>query len=348
MRFFDAHCDAVMNAYDGPFDFVGGDARGHMDLPRLLSAGHRAQVFAIYAVTSRYQERGERKLALHAIATLNEWASGSQGQMTIAKTGADVKAAFDSAAPKLVAIIGLEGADPLGGADALPEFFDLGLRLVIPAWDDNQFSGSATGKGGPLTAEGVKLVELARNLGVVVDVSHASDAAFDQIVELMGKGPFIASHSNCRSVSPSPRNLTDEQIRTLASRGGVMGINLAPDFLAANYLATWDAIMAPAADMDPTTRRAFRREVAPQLDAIPQPPLEWVARHVRHAMNLGGEDCVGFGGDMDGITHVPAGITGVESYPLIVDTLAAAGLTERQIEKICWRNMLRVFQEILP
>lgn len=348
MRFFDAHCDAVMNAYDGPFDFVGGESRGHMDLPRLLHAGHRCQVFAIYAVSSRYRERGERSLALQAISTITGWAEQSSGRMVVAKTGADVKVAFGASSPTLAAIIGLEGADPLGAADALREFFDLGLRLVIPAWDDNQFSGSATGKGGPLTAEGKKLVEQARGLDVVVDVSHASDAAFDQIVEIMGSRPFIASHSNCRSVSPSPRNLTDAQIRTLADRGGVMGINLAPDFLAPDYLAAWDGLMAPAADMDPTTRRAFRRQVAPQLDAIPQPSLEWVARHVQHAMALGGEACVGLGGDMDGITHVPAGVTGVESYPLIVDALVAAGLTERQVEKVCWGNMLRVFQEMLP
>lgn len=348
MKFFDAHCDAVMNAYDGEFNFIDGEDHGHMDLPRLLQAGHRAQVFAIYAVTSRYRERGERALAEHAIATLNKWAAGSGGRMAIARTAADVKVAIESETPRLAGIIGLEGADPLPNADALHEFFDLGLRLVILAWDDNKFSGSATGKGGPLTAEGERLVELACELRVMVDVSHASDVAFEQTCQIMAGRPFIASHSNCRSLSPSPRNLTDEQIRKLAGAGGVMGINLAPDFLAADYLAAWDALMAPAADLNPSDRREFRKNVRPKLDALPRPSLEWVARHVLHAIQVGGEECIGLGGDMDGITHVPDGVTGVESYPRIVDALVAAGLTERQVEKVCWQNMERVFQEVLP
>ena len=153
---------------------------------------------------------------------------------------------LSSVAP-LLAIIGLEGADPLEGqAENLRHFHDLGVRLVIPAWDDNAFSGSSAGPGDGLTAEGFKLVELCQELGVMVDVSHASDAAFEQTRQILS-GPFVASHSNCRALSPAPRNLTDAQIRALADQGGVMGINLAPDFLSPEYLAAWDAVMAPCA-----------------------------------------------------------------------------------------------------
>ena len=79
----------------------------------------------------------------------------------------------------------------------------------------------------------------------------------------------------------------------------------------------------------------------------PLPGLEWIARHVRHAIAIGGEACIGLGGDLDGISFMPAGIDGVEDYPLIPEALAAAGLTESQIEKVCWRNMARVFGEVL-
>jgi membrane dipeptidase len=84
------------------------------------------------------------------------------------------------------------------------------------------------------------------------------------------------------------------------------------------------------------------------LDAIPRPERTWIARHVQHAMDLGGEECVGLGGDLDGVTYMPEGLTGVESYGLIEQTLRDAGLTERQVEKVCWRNMARVFGEVLP
>ena len=217
---------------------------------------------------------------------------------------------------------------------------------MIPAWDDNAFSGSSAGPGDGLTAEGFKLIELCQELGVMVDVSHASDAAFEQIRRIV-RGPFVASHSNCRALSPAPRNLTDAQIRALADRGGVMGINLAPDFLSPDYLAAWDAVMAPAHGADAATRQKLREAAGPQLRAIPLPGLEWIARHVRHAINIGGEACIGLGGDLDGISFMPAGINGVEGYPLIPEALAAAGLTEAQIEKVCWRNMARVFGEVL-
>lgn len=348
MKFFDAHCDAVMNAYDGPFDFVHGEGRGHMDLPRLFAAGHRAQVFAVFAVASYYPERDRGAMARDAFATLRAWADASDGRMKIATTRADIAAAFASADAPLAAILGLEGADPLPNVEALEAFFALGLRLVIPAWDDNIFSGSSTGSGGPLTSEGRALIELARSLGVMVDVSHLSDAAFDDVVALLGSRPFIASHSDCRAISPAPRNLTDAQIRVLADRGGVMGINLAADFLDPDYLVAFDEVMAPLRHMPIAERQKHRMAAGEKLRRIPLPPLESIARHVRHAFDVGGEEVVGLGGDLDGMTFMPAGLTGAESYGLIEQSLHDAGLTERQVEKVCWRNMARVFQEVLP
>ena len=358
MRFFDAHCDAVMHIEDGDFDFVAGKGRSHMDLPRLLAAGHSAQVFAIFAAASYYPGRDLRAFAERAIAAIHGWADASDGRMRVALSGDEVQALVERISPApllssshaaafLLAIIGLEGADPLEGqAENLRHFYDLAVRLVIPAWDDNAFSGSSAGPGDGLTAEGFKLIELCQELGVMVDVSHASDAAFEQIRQIL-RGPFVASHSNCRALSPAPRNLTDAQIRVLADQGGVMGINLAPDFLSPEYLAAWDAVMAPAHGADAATRQKLREAAGPQLRAIPLPGLEWIARHVRHAIAIGGEACIGLGGDLDGISFMPAGIHGVESYPLIPEALAAAGLTEAQIEKVCWRNMARVFGEVL-
>ena len=273
--------------------------------------------------------------------------------MIVARTAADVARTVEAEAPALAGIIGLEGADPLPNADALADFFALGLRLVIPAWDDNHFSGSSTGGGGPLTAEGIKLIELARELRVMVDVSHLSDAAFDQVRDLMAGRPFIASHSNCRSLSPASRNLTDAQIRVLADSGGVMGINLAPDFLDPDYLAAWDAIMAPVrhADSapDPATRYQHRMAAGPQLHAIPRPSLDMVARHVQHAI-AGRRRGLHRARRRPGRHQLHAG-AGDRRRELSPDRRCArvrAGLTERQVEKVCWRNMARVFQEVLP
>ncbi len=352
VRFFDAHCDAVMRSYDGPFEFVAGDARGHLDLPRLQAAGHCAQVFAIFAAASYYPDRDLTALAEKAIRAIRGWADASAGRLRLALCADDIRAACTGDAHHVAALIGLEGADPLAGrAENLVRFFEQGVRLVIPAWDDNPFSGSSAGPGTGLTDEGVKLVALAEALGVMLDVSHLSDLAFEQVLTLTRK-PFIASHSNCRSLCPAYRNLTDAQIRALADRGGVMGINLAPDFLSPHYLAAWNSVMGEATAAlkaaDAATRQRIREEAGPRLRAIPRPGIEWIVRHVHHAMAVGGEACVGLGGDLDGISFTPDGIEGAQSYPLIAEALLASGLTERQVELVCWRNMARVFADVLP
>ena len=179
--------------------------------------------------------------------------------MRVIRTAADIRAACAADPSRVSGLIGLEGADPIGTADNLRAYAELGVRLVIPAWEDNQFSGTSMGEGGGLTEEGFRLVALCESLGIMIDVSHLSDTAFDQVLSVTRK-PFVASHSNCRSLCPSPRNLTDSQIRALAGRGGVMGINFALDFLDRGYLEAWDAIMAPGRDLEGDARREFRTQ----------------------------------------------------------------------------------------
>jgi membrane dipeptidase len=354
MRFFDAHCDSVINALDGDLDFVQGTGSGHIDLPRLLATELRVQILAVFTSLGYRPDPGLdlRAYAERAIATIHGWADAADGRLRFALTAADIREAVEPSpldGPHPVyGLIGLEGADPLGDrADNLVDFFEAGVRDLIPAWDDNAFSGTAFGSGKSLTEEGCKLIELAEALGVMVDVSHLSDAAFEQVCRV-ARRPFIASHSNCRAVCPHPRNLTDGMIRTIADRGGVMGINLAPTFLDPAYKGAWDAAMAPVAGRGMVVQREFEVEVAGQLEAIPLPAPEWITRHVQHAIRVGGEDCVGLGGDLDGIRALPVGMAGVESYPLIPALLLRAGLTERQAEKVCWGNMARAFADVLP
>ena len=271
--------------------------------------------------------------------------------MKMALSAADIRSACTGGG--FYGLLGLEGADCLGTqADELDHFVAAGVRNVIVAWADNAFSGTVFGQGGPLTAEGAKLVERCEASQVMVDVSHLSDPAFWQ-VHAMTRRPFVASHSDCRAVSPSVRNLTDEMIRALADRGGVMGINLSPDFLDPTYLEQFSAIATPArtaiaAESDPDRKAGLKRETGERMARIPLPDLSIVARHVRHAIDVGGEDCVGLGGDLDGIDAMPAPMQGVESYPLIPEVLRQAGLSEAQIEKVCWRNMARVYADVLP
>jgi membrane dipeptidase len=102
------------------------------------------------------------------------------------------------------------------------------------------------------------------------------------------------------------------------------------------------------AEPDPEVRARLEKEARDRVSRIPLPDISWVLRQVQHAIQVGGEDVIGLGGDLDGISTMPAGLTGVESYPFLADTLCSGGLSERQVEKVCWRNLARVFEEVLP
>ena len=342
--FFDGHCDTVLKVVDKGTDFANGDDSAHVDFPRLRAAGVRAQVFACFVLSERYPG-AEVERAEVLLDALDGMIGSTGGAFRLARTAADVEAAF--AGGPSAAVFALEGADPLEGrAENLRRFFSRGVRDLIFAWKDNPFSGTAFGSDVSLSREGERLLGLAEDLGVMVDVSHLSDAAFDRVCEVSER-PFIASHSNCRGLCPVARNLTDRMIRTLAERGGVMGINLSTSFLSPKSLAAWKAIKRRLEPERLTWRQAEQR-VREEAPRVPRPPFDWIVRHILHAIDVGGEDVVGLGGDLDGIVHTPQGIDGVEDYPRIPVALREAGLSEGQVEKVCFRNFLRVFGEGLP
>ena len=343
MEFFDAHCDTAKRVLDGEVDFFRPDGDGHLSLPGMLEAGLKAQFFGVL-VLSRDHPGEERTRAEAMISTVFRLVEESRGRLKVVTSAEGLRKSF-SGGP-IAALIGLEGADPLEGkAEGLRHFFELGVRNLIPAWLDNAFSGTAFGSDRSLTPEGEKLVQLAEELGVMVDVSHLSDSAFWRTLEVTKK-TVIASHSNCRALCPSPRNLTDDMIRALADRGGVMGINLSSGFLDPDYYERTRPLVRKFLREDlPEEEKARLRE---ELKKMPRPEPEWIARHVLHAIRVGGEDVIGLGGDLDGISATPQGIETVADYAKLPELLSQAGLKPRQVEKVCYGNFLRVFLEVLP
>jgi len=361
-RFADAHCDTILKVMEAPDAFVAGESPGtqpgaggsgrlHVTLEGLRTAGVCAQVFACLVLERRYPGRA-RERGLEVVEAVRALCAAYPESLVPANRPAVLAEAAGASFPEaagtsgqIAVVIGLEGADPLEGeVEALGLFYQRGVRLLALAWDDNPFSGTTFGFGGGLTDKGRELVEYCEELGVMVDVSHASDTAFWDVCRTAQK-PFVASHSNCRAVCAAPRNLTDEMIRALADRGGVMGINLASGFLAPASLeaeqeinrAFWDGVRTGRATFDEAGEAASRAEAA-----LPRPPADWILAHVRHAIRVGGEEIVALGGDLDGVDNLPQGIDGVQDYPRIAELLLAGGLTSSQVDKVCHRNLLRV------
>jgi membrane dipeptidase len=361
VRFFDAHCDTIGPVLEAGADFLAepgavpasdGPPVPHVTLPGLKAGKVGAQVFASWVWSGAHQGR-EYEVGMAKVEAVRRLCADYPDDLSLASTAVDLAAPFAPEAPeptRIAVLPSLEGADPLlGDVDNLFAFHQAGVRLLTLAWGDNPFCGSTFGNGAGLSKKGAELVEACETLGVVVDVSHLSDRGFADVCEV-AKRPFVASHSNCRSVCPAPRNLTDEMIRAIGERGGVMGINLAPGFLSRSYYenekAATGALFQGVLSADETFDDAQQHGKSVMAD-VPKPPLSAVIDHVRWAMNVGGEDCVGLGGDLDGIDYLPDGFESVADYPRIEEILRKSGLTPRQIQKVCYDNLLRVFREVL-
>lgn len=181
--------------------------------------------------------------------------------------------------------------------------------MVTLTWnDDNPLAGSHK-TGGGLTEQGREFVRQAQHPHMALDVSHLSEQAFWELVD-MTQGPVSASHSNARALCGHSRNLTDEQFRAICQTGGVAGLNLYTEFLGDG----------------PVT-------------------LETVCRHVLHWLELGGEHHIALGGDLDGCEALPEGFTGVDDYPKLAQCLLRYGVKQETIADIFWNNAMRLVQQ---
>ena len=207
-------------------------------------------------------------------------------------------------------ILALEDARSLeGDINNLQEFYDFGVRCIALAWNDDNdvISGANTKNDTGLTYFGRQVVSEMNRLNMIIDVSHASQKSFWDILEV-SDSPVLASHSNCCSQCRHVRNLKDDQIKALIRCGGVMGINIAPFFLEENeHKAT----------------------------------IKSVIRHIDHALSLGAENNLCFGSDFDGIDSTPNGFNSAKDYIKLIDAMKKENYPEELIDKITHKNFIK-------
>ena len=285
---------------------------GHVDIPRLREGGVDCQVFAVSSERDRTPPYALRT-ALDMIDTFYSECERNRDTFQPVTSFDEIMEAVRNG--KVAAMLSIEGADVIEGRlSVLRTFHRLGVRMVglVHSLRNPLADGVADARtGGGLSALGVQVVEELDRLGVVIDVSHISDPGFWDIMDV-SKGPVVASHSNSRSVCPHPRNMTDEMIRTLAERGGVMGMNFAPSF------------------------------VHPR-----EPSVETLVDHIDHIVGLVGPDHVGLGSDFDGIPSTPRGLEDAARMPNITAELIRRGHSEEDVRKILGGNHLRLFRKVL-
>ena len=323
MPYIDLHCDTLMKAWMGRKKDISAPG-GHISLDGLQRGECKAQFFAIFMLPISI------KKVLGPMFPKDEayiqkclqifWTTLERYPDKIAQAGSASQIDANWNAGKISGILTLEDGRAVDGKlENLEQFYDQGIRLISLTWNHSNCFGfpnssnpSVMEKG--LTDFGKDAVVRMNELGVMVDVSHLSDGGFWDVAELSQK-PFVASHSNCRSLNPHTRSLTDDMIRALTDKGGVMGVNFGPEFLT------------------------------PDLKSK-ESRIENIVAQLRHMVNIGGEDCAAIGTDFDGI-HGSLEISSPEKMQLLFQAMENSGFTAEQIEKIAHRNAERVIREVL-
>jgi len=318
----DGHCDTILTVTgrgfmgQRPRDFFARGDTGMIDLPRLKEGGVTCQVMAAY-IEDHYKPARSARRALELLDALHALVESSE-ELMLATRAADIEAA--KAADKVAFLLSIEGGEAVEGSLALLRgFYKLGVRAMGLTWNQRNDIADGVGErsgGSGLTDFGVSVVKEMERLGMLVDVSHLSDASFWSL-DKVAERPYIASHSNARALTSHRRNLTDQQIEALAKKGGVIGVVFAPGFV----------------DDNPDNVSLAR-----------------LCDHIDHIKSIGGIDCVALGSDFDGYTPVPGKpvvMKDVSELPALTAELLSRGYTEEEVKKVLGGNWLRVYREVI-
>lgn len=354
----DTHDDTTQRFLDGKFDIAARNSSGGIDIPRMREGGLGAIFFSIW-IPSKITGQAAVDRALVQIKAVRQQVRTHPKDLVLATTAAEIREAHTSG--KIAALIGVEGGHMINSnLGALREFASLGVRYMTLTHSGNcEWADSSTDKPAHngLSDFGKEVVREMNRLGVMVDISHVSDKAFYDTLEV-SKAPLIASHSSCRALCDAPRNMTDQMMKDLAAKGGVMQINYHVGFLGQEFRNVekahpeWE--LAIAAEV----KKACGENEACQLlegDRITReyveqgklPRVEWTAiiDHIDHAVKIAGIDHVGLGSDFDG-ANMPYGMEDASKLPKITDALLKKGYSEDDVKKILGENILRVMAEV--
>ena len=338
----DMHCDTISVIHNKNFEGEQIALRKnhcHLDLEKMKEGGYMCQNFALFTYLGHWMDLDSMYFskevkehyptaydyAMDMSDTFDREIEANRDLIGAVRTASDIEENFLMGRMSALKTVE-EGAVYEGSVDRLKEFYDKGVRMTTLTWNfENELASPnqinwTNGLTVPDTIHGLKqagreLVDACRELGVIVDVSHLNDAGIYDILDIMkGKTPIVASHSNARGVTNHARNLSDEMLRSIAEGGGVAGINFCNAFLN---------------DRDDN-----------------KSAIQDMIRHIKYMENVAGIDAIGLGSDFDGIENtVELGNGG--GMQRLAEALEDAGYSHEKIEKIFYKNVLRVYREVL-
>lgn len=294
----DAHCDFLYGAVQSGYDIANRKPVQVTALSELLAGHVSMQFFACWTDTSL------RTSPLHqCVAMIDAYRRMLKANDALVPFTKD----FDPASGKIASVLTIEGGEAVEGSLAvLRTLHALGVRAMTLTWNEsNELSGAAMQKNRRgLTTLGREIIAEMNRIGVAVDLAHLSDAGIDDVLSISTQ-PVFASHSNARSVFPSPRSLSDAQIKEIAKQGGVIGVNF----------------------------------YSKQLTDRPVAVIDDIVRQILHIVSVGGENCCAIGSDFDGMQRYPKGLETAAGFPLLLDALLNSGLPAETVAKIAYWNL---------
>ena len=363
----DTHADTPQRFLDENFDLGQNTpvADGHIDLGKIKKGNLGAEFFSIWVepdFKGRYADR-----AMDLIDSVYQQAARHPDKMMMAFTADDIVRAHEQ--HKFAALMGIEGGHAIeNDVRLLRDFYRLGVRYMTLTWSNtNDWADSSGDIQDPnvkhhngMTDFGKDVVREMNRLGMIVDVSHTSDATFYQAL-LISQAPVIASHSSSRQLTNHPRNMTDDMLHAVAINGGVVMVNFYSAFIDEDYRkAAYDPekvkqrdaeveVFKKAhahADGSPVAYNDYAPIEKKWADQFPRPPLKSLIDHIDHIAKVAGVDHVGLGSDFDGVTSLPQGIDSVADLPKITEALYQRGYSREDILKILGGNFLRVMRQV--
>lgn len=314
MKFIDLHCDTIskMMADTNKYELKKNDF--HVDLEKLKKGDCLAQTFALYVDISEIKNPYE-----YCMKMADKFHEEMSKNIDLIKFASNYDQIMQNQNDGLMtALLSIEeGAVLEGNIDNLQRFYDRGVRMITLSWNhENELSfphNKEEFREKGLKDFGIEVVHKMNDLGMIIDVSHISDKGFYDVAKLSNK-PFIATHSNARQITGHSRNLTDDMLKIIADKGGVTGINFFHSFLS-NTLGI-------------------------------ESKIEYMVEHIKHIYNVAGIDAIAIGSDFDGIES-DVDIKDASEMGKLYTPLKKAGFTEEEIEKIYYKNALRVIKDVL-
>ncbi len=363
----DTHADTPQRFLDENFDLGENTpiAEGHIDLGKIKQGNLGAEFFSIW-VEPEFQGHYAKR-AFDLIDSVYQQAARHPDKITMAFTADDIVRAHQQ--HKFAALMGIEGGHAIeNDMRLLRDFYRAGVRYMTLTWSNtNEWADSSGDIQDPnikhhngMTDFGKDVVREMNRLGMIVDISHVSDATFYQAL-VISQAPVIASHSSSRELTGHPRNMTDDMLRAMTNNGGVVMVNFYSAFIDENYRkASSDPEKMKQRDSEveafkkahahpdgsPVTYDEYAGIEKKWAAQFPRPPLKSLIDHIDHVARVAGVDHVGLGSDFDGVTSLPEGIDSAADLPKITQALLQLGYTSEQVQKILGKNFLRVMHDV--